>query len=140
MTVERAISIAADAHAGQEDKQGKPYIFHVLRVMMAVPDDLKIAAVLHDVVEDTPLSLKDLAALGVENQELAMISLLTRGKDESYDEFIKRLSKHSGASQIKVADLKDNLDPARGPIDESLDKRYRKAFLTLVLERFEKGG
>ena len=64
-TIERAIEIAARAHAGVLDKAGSPYIFHPLRLMLAVktPHE-RMAAVLHDVVEDTPVTLEELAAEG----------------------------------------------------------------------------
>ena len=59
-TLERAIEIAKTAHAGQFDKAGKPYIFHPIRVMLRVHNEFeKMVAVLHDVVEDTPITLED---------------------------------------------------------------------------------
>ncbi len=64
-TIEKAIEIAARAHAGQRDKAGAPYIFHPLRLMLAVRgDEVRMAAVLHDVVEDTPLTFEDLLSEG----------------------------------------------------------------------------
>ena len=73
-TLERAIQIAATAHAGQADKAGEPYILHPLRVMMTVttPKE-RIAAVLHDVVEDTAVSLDDLGAQGFSADVLSAI-------------------------------------------------------------------
>jgi len=80
MTLEEAIALAARAHAKQIDKAGKPYVLHVLRVMMAVPDDAKIAAVLHDIVEDTDTTINDLRAAGVCEEDLVAIELLTYKK------------------------------------------------------------
>ena len=62
-TVEKAIEIAAKAHAGVKDKQGKPYILHPIRVMMGVENEAtQIVAILHDVVEDTSVSMDDIRA------------------------------------------------------------------------------
>jgi hypothetical protein len=70
-TIERAIEIAAKAHAGVKDKQGQPYLLHPLRVMMGVEgEEAQIVAVLHDVVEDTPISLDDIRAEDLEFRSL----------------------------------------------------------------------
>ena len=64
-TLERAIALAAQAHEGQVDKAGAPYILHPLRMMLSVDTpEARVAAVLHDVVEDTPVSLEELRVEG----------------------------------------------------------------------------
>jgi len=73
-TLERAIAIAAAAHAGQVDKAGQPYILHPLRVMLRVATEHeRIAAVLHDVVEDTDVTLHTLAAEGFAPEVIAAV-------------------------------------------------------------------
>ena len=90
-TLDRAIQIASAAHAGQVDKENLPYILHALRVMMhvsGIPE--KIAAVLHDVVEDTAVTHADLAQEGFSAEVLDAVHRLTRTKDGKYVEYVVR--------------------------------------------------
>lgn len=64
MTLAEAVDLAASAHLGQTDKAGHPYIDHALRVMAGDDDEFKMAAVLHDVVEDTTVTIEHLRSLG----------------------------------------------------------------------------
>ena len=111
-TLEKAIEIALKAHYGVTDKAGAPYLLHPLRMMFHMPDDeCRIAAVLHDVVEDSPVTIEDLRKAGFSETILGAVNGLTRREDESYDEFIKRAGKNHIARTVKLADLKDNLRP-----------------------------
>src|SRR5947209_1708538 len=84
-TIEKALQIAAQAHAGQKDKEGLPYILHPLRVLAGVQaEEAQIVAVLHDVVEDTPVTLDDLRRAGFSDTVLAAVQCVTHCKDESY--------------------------------------------------------
>lgn len=135
-TIERAIQIAASAHAGATDKGGMPYIFHPIRVMMAVSGTHeKMAAVLHDVVEDTDVTLDMLRDEGFPAEVVSAVGLLTKRKGERYMDFIRRLSCDPVASAVKVADLVDNLDESRLPEIRERDiarlEKYRHA-LTLL--------
>ena len=96
-TIERAIEIAAAAHAGQLDKAGQPYILHPLRVMLRVSNDAeRMAAVLHDVVEDTPVTLAQLTESGFPAEVLAAIEALTKRPGESRMQAAARAaSRHS---------------------------------------------
>ena len=136
MTIERAISIAADALVGQVDHFGKPTLLHCLRVMFAVPDELKVAAVLHDVLEDSPLDAQDLVSLGVEVMDVRLVCLLTHIKEQdklTYFEYIKRVKLAPGSVTIKLADLADNMDCKRGvPKKSGLVKQYVKAMQILT--------
>jgi len=112
----KAIAIAAQAHAGQTDKGGAPYILHPLRVMMNVEGECeKICAVLHDVVEDSDVTFDDLRREGFGEDVLTVLERLTRRADESYDDFIGRVLHNEIACQVKRADLIDNMDLARIP-------------------------
>lgn len=83
-TIERAIEIAARAHAGQVDKAGAPYILHPLRVMLAVKtEEQQMAAVLHDVVEDTEVTFNELRAEGFAANVLEAVKALTKRDGES---------------------------------------------------------
>lgn len=135
-TLNRAIAIAAEAHAGQFDKGGAPYILHPLRVMMKMgSDDERIVAVLHDVVEDCPeWSLARLSEEGFSPLILNAISSVTRTKDESYDGYIERAGSNRIGRVVKVADLEDNLDHRRcAPASTAREEKYRKALGVLVI-------
>jgi (p)ppGpp synthase/HD superfamily hydrolase len=125
MNLEQAISIAALAHEGQLDKAGEPYILHPLRVMMKLKDnDLRIIAVLHDVIEDTTITYQDLRDQGLSNELINHIVTLTRFKKESYDEYINRICYDELAIQVKLADLEDNMDMSR--IKNPTQKDYQR--------------
>lgn len=115
-TLERAIALAAQAHEGQVDKAGAPYILHPLRMMLSVDTpEARMAAVLHDVVEDTPVSLEELRAEGFSEVVVGAIEALTKRPEEEddYDAFIRRVAPNPLARQVKLADLRDNCDVSR---------------------------
>jgi (p)ppGpp synthase/HD superfamily hydrolase len=115
-TLERAIEIAAKAHAGQLDKAGQPYILHPLRAMLAMDSDAaRIVAVLHDVVEDTPVTLEGLAAEGFAAEIVAAVEALTRRRGESRMAAAARAAANPLARRVKLADNADNLDLSRIP-------------------------
>ena len=108
-TLEKALEIAARAHAGQRDKEGLPYILHPLRVLHRVTDSAaRIVAVLHDVVEDTPVTLDALRAAGFPSEVLDAVACVTHRRDEPYAEYGIRCRDNPVARQVKVADLEDN--------------------------------
>jgi (p)ppGpp synthase/HD superfamily hydrolase len=114
--LELAIALACEAHRGQTDKAGAPYILHPLRVMLACEtDDERMVAVLHDVVEDSDTTLERLRELGFDSSVIDAIDCLSRRDDESYDVFIDRVSGNAIASRVKVHDLEDNMDLSRLP-------------------------
>jgi len=135
-----AIALAAEAHRGQVDKAGEPYALHSIRVMLRVreqgyPVEVQAAAVLHDAVEDTTVTLKDIEALSPE--VAALVHAVTRQPGEPYKVFIRRAGEHPEARAIKVADLEDNLSridrlaqllPERAAL---LERRYRSALAVL---------
>jgi (p)ppGpp synthase/HD superfamily hydrolase len=131
-TLERAISIAAEAHAGQVDKAGAPYILHPLRVMLRLKSfEARVVAVLHDVVEDTAWTLERLRAEGFSPSVIAALDALTRRDHETYEAFVHRAARHPIAREVKLADLQDNLDPSRIPDPTPRDiqrmQKYRTA-------------
>ena len=135
-TLERAIVIAAEAHAGQVDKAGAPYVLHPLRMMLRLStSDEMIAAVLHDVVEDCGLSLEMLRADGFSEQVLEAIDSVTRRAEESYEEFVLRAASNSIGRRVKLADLRDNSDLSRIKHPTARDyarvEKYRRAIETI---------
>ena len=134
MTLERAIAIAAEAHAGQKDRAGARYILHPIRLMIQMDsEDAMMAAVLHDVVENSVWTLDDLRKEGFSNEVLNAVDSLThRDKEgEDYWDYIQRAKSDPIAIKVKLADLEDNLNPDRlNEITEKDEKRfdrYRKA-------------
>lgn len=128
----KAIEIAARAHARQVDKGREPYILHPLRVMLSTKNELeRICAVLHDVVEDSEITFEDLRKEGFSEDVITVLDCLTKRKGESYDEFIDRVLKNETACRVKLADLHDNMDLTRikDPTDEDIAriKKYREA-------------
>ena len=115
-TLERAIEIAKKAHAGQFDKAGKPYIFHPVRVMLRVDNEFeKMVAVLHDVVEDTSVTLEDLKREGFLPDVVQAIDALTKRPGESRLDAAKRAAAHPLARIVKMADNAENMDLSRLP-------------------------
>ncbi len=134
----RAIEIAVQAHAGQVDKAGAPYILHPLRVMMRMETpETMMAAVLHDVVEDTDWTLEALKQEGFSPKVLDAVEHLTWRPEEEYEDFLERVTQNSMACAIKVADLEDNMDLTRiekpGQKDFDRVKKYHKARKNLLL-------
>lgn len=138
--LQAAISFAAMAHSGQTDKAGEPYFNHPLRVMKNVDtEEAKIVAVLHDVLEDTPYTLRQLReALNLSDNIANALELLTRRPKEDYMEYVRRLSVNPLAVRVKLADLKDNMNlnrlPGISPLDLERQKKYAAALEFLQAE------
>jgi hypothetical protein len=132
----RALVLAAQHHAGQKDKGGNPYILHPLRIMLrASTEEERITALLHDIVEDTPLTLDDIKREGFDDKIVEAIDCLTRRQGETYDCFINRIKGNDLARRVKILDLEDNCDLSRIPNPTDVDKRrlekYQKAISEL---------
>lgn len=126
MTIEDVIRIAVNAHEGQKDMVGNPAINHVLAVgLMGKTEEEKKAGFLHDVVEDTAMTIDDLRAKGVEESVLEAVELLTH-REGSYEEYVKRIvfSGNMTAIQVKLNDLHHNLWRAKQAI-ETLDTQTK---------------
>lgn len=135
-TLEDAILLAAQAHHGQRDKNGQPYILHPLRVMFRLESETeKIVGVLHDVVEDTKYTRDDLRKMGYSETILQALDGVTKREGESYADFVLRAKANPVARKVKLADLEDNMDVRRlssvTPKDMERLSRYRKAWSVL---------
>ena len=112
--LERAIAIAVEAHAGQKDKNGDPYVLHPLRMMCRVQSaSERVVAVLHDVVEDTHWTFKDLKKEGFSDQIVKALDCLTKRDGEEYEQFVRRAASNKLVRRVKLEDLKDNMDVRR---------------------------
>jgi (p)ppGpp synthase/HD superfamily hydrolase len=127
-TLERALQVAVQAHAGQKDKSGAAYIFHPIRVMMrCTSPEAKIVGLLHDVVEDTSVTFEELEAEGFSVDVLAALRLLTHASEVPYEDYIEQVKTHTIATEAKLADLEDNMDIRRlQEVDEKAAKRFKK--------------
>ena len=128
-----AMKIAYQAHHGQLDKGGIPYIFHPYHLAEQMPDEYTTCvALLHDVVEDTDVTLEELKAT-FPAEVIEAVAVMTHGKDEPYLDYVRRVSKNPLAKIVKLADLRHNSDQTRMEnADEAtlayFREKYRKAF------------
>lgn len=132
-----AIKIATEAHDGQVDRGGAPYILHPLRVMLAVEGDReRIAAVLHDVIEDCPKwPMERLHGQPFSGAVCDALDALTRRPGEDYFDFIKRCGADPIARVVKLADLKDNQDISRikNPTEQDAERVRKYVTASMML-------
>lgn len=109
----RAMQIAYEAHHGQTDKAGVPYVFHPLHLAEAMEDEICCcAALLHDVVEDTAVTLEDLAAV-FPPEVVEAVALLTHEEGTDYFDYVRHIRSNPIALKVKLADLTHNSDATR---------------------------
>lgn len=141
MTTDEALELATKLHDGQTDRIGAPYVEHVQRVGDAMrdagyPQHVVIAAYLHDAVEDTHATLSELAALGVPADSVQLVELLTRKPGQDYADYLNGVKIDSCCMAIKIADITDNLSPARTSMLPASDRarlaaKYQAALSSL---------
>ena len=113
MTIEETLQIALDAHRGQKDLDGMPAVLHPVAVGLMGCNDTEIkTGFLHDVVEDTGLTLDDLRQKGVDGDVVAALELLTHRDEEDYFEYVRRIAESGNitAIHVKINDLRHNLE------------------------------
>jgi (p)ppGpp synthase/HD superfamily hydrolase len=127
-TLERALQIAVQAHAGQKDKSGAAYIFHPIRVMMrCTSTEAQIVGLLHDVVEDTPVTFEELEGEGFSKTVMEALRLLTHDSKVPYEGYIREIKTNAIATEAKLADLQDNMDLRRlQEVDEKAVARFKR--------------
>ncbi len=112
--LEKAILLAVKGHMGQVDKGGHPYILHPLRVMLNCKStEAKTVAVLHDILEDTPMTAEELRKEGFSEEIIEALQCLTKPKKQDYMKYIETVCRNPLAAQVKYADLTDNMDLSR---------------------------
>jgi (p)ppGpp synthase/HD superfamily hydrolase len=126
--LETAIRLAAKVHKGQTDRFGKPYILHVMRVMMRGHDfDEQVLGALHDVLERSGLTMADLEKKGFSPRVLKALGHITRIPEETYEQYIDRVMQDNLAIRVKIHDLADKMDLLHvDQLDPSDLKRYNK--------------
>lgn len=107
------MQIAYNAHHGQLDYNGIPYIFHPIHLAEAMDDEISCCcALLHDVVEDTEITMKDLARF-FPKEVIEILTLLTHDEDVSYFDYVRAIKANPIAKKIKLADIAHNADQTR---------------------------
>ena len=126
----KALKLCFEAHKEQTDKSGLPYVFHPFHLAEQMEDeDSAITALLHDVAEDTDVSLEDIAGMGFSQKVMEALALLTHDEAVPYMEYVKAIGKNPVARKVKLADLRHNSDLSRldaGQIDEKALARVKK--------------
>ena len=137
----KALKISFDAHNNQVDKSGMPYVYHPFHLAEQMNDELSTCvALLHDVVEDTDITLDDLKSKGFPDEVIEALSLMTHNDDVPYLDYVRAMKDNSIARKVKLADLAHNSDLTR--LDEVDDKaiervnKYKQAIL--ILKRAER--
>ncbi len=128
----RAINIAYKAHEGQLDRSGIPYIFHPMHIAeQMTTEETCIVAILHDVVEDTDVTLDELKEAGFSENVINAINMLTHRDEVPYLDYVRALKDDPIASVVKLADLNHNSDRTRLTVitkkDEQRFIKYQKA-------------
>ena len=134
--VKKAVAVAYEAHRGMFDRGGFPYICHPLHVAeQMTTEDSTVAALLHDVVEDTNMTLDDLRALGFNKEVMRALTLLTHDKSVPYMAYVAKIKTNRIAREVKLADLRHNSDISRLPGVSGVDlerlEKYKKAIALL---------
>lgn len=125
-----ATEIAVQAHNGQVDKNGVPYICHpIIVAQRCLSYSAKCVAMLHDVLEDTEVTAQDLLKMGIEKYIVECVEKLTHDPKVSYLDYIQDIidTQDLNIISVKHADLCDNLDPMRGGLNEEKVSLHREA-------------
>ena len=127
----KALVLAYQAHQGQYDPCGMPYVFHPYHLAEQMDDEVSVcAALLHDVVEDTAVTMDELAAQ-FPPEVVDVVRLLTHANGEPYEAYLARVKTHPVALKVKLADLKHNMDASRhctGQVAPERIERWRAKY------------
>lgn len=126
---EKALLIAVMAHKGQVDKNGQPYILHPLTVASKLDTlELKVIGLLHDTIEDTDVTADYLIEMGIPEDLVKIVELLTKPKGEPYENYLRRVKENPMAKKVKLADLAHNTDASRASgLNEARKRKYELA-------------
>jgi (p)ppGpp synthase/HD superfamily hydrolase len=124
----KALKLSFDVHKEQVDKSGLPYVFHPFHLAEQMPDELTtVTALLHDVVEDSELTLDHLRRMGFGEAVIEALALLTHDKEVDYMDYVRAIRSNPIAKAVKLADLRHNSDLTRlDGIDDKAMARYEK--------------
>ena len=135
----KVLVLATNAHAGQFDRGGNPYILHQLKVMhylKTTDEELQCIALLHDVIEDTDTTWDDLRAIGCTERVIFAVHALTKQPGQSYDQYKQEVMANKNAMRVKMADLRHNTDIRRlkGITEKDIARmaKYNQFYLELA--------
>lgn len=133
----KALALCFEAHKSQTDKSGMPYVFHPFHLAEQMTDEATtIVALLHDIVEDTAVTIDDLAKLGFDQNVLTAIALMTHDPDVPYIEYVANIKQNAIARIVKLADLQHNSDLSRleNVTQKDIERveKYRRAIALLL--------
>ena len=135
----KAITLCFNAHKDQLDKSGLPYVFHPFHLAEQMTDEkTTVAALLHDVVEDTDYTFEDLEEMGFDSDVIDALRLLTHSDDTPYMEYVAEIKHNPIARAVKLADLAHNSDLTRlepEQIDEYAQRRQEKYLKAIEILR-----
>jgi (p)ppGpp synthase/HD superfamily hydrolase len=139
--LDKMLMIATNAHHGQFDRGGNPYILHPLKVMHYLKSDdeeLMCIALGHDVIEDTSVTYKDLREAGISERVIEGIRALTKQPGQTYDEYKEGVFANVDAMRVKMADLRHNTDIRRlkGITEKDIQRmvKYQTFYMELKLK------
>ena len=134
----KMLVLVTNAHDGQFDRGGAPYILHPLKVMHYLKTDdeeLQCIALGHDVIEDTQVTYRDLRELGISDRVITGISALTKVPGETLDEYKSKVFANLDAMRVKLCDLRHNTDVRRlkGVRDKDIDRmaKYHQFYMEI---------
>ena len=123
----KAMKICFEAHKEQTDKAGLPYVFHPFHLAEQMDDEYcTVVALLHDVVEDSEMTLEELAK-EFPKEVIEAIAMMTHDSSVDYFDYVKEIKKNNIARKVKLADLQHNSDKTRlDVVTEKDEARYQK--------------
>lgn len=124
----KAMKIAYQAHQGQTDKTGLPYIYHPIHLAEQMQDEATTCvALLHDVIEDTDITIEQLGQEGFPQEVLEAVQLMTHAPEVPYMDYVREIKKNPIAAAVKLADLRHNSDMSRlDVVDDKAVTRVEK--------------
>lgn len=123
----KALKLAFECHKNQIDKSGMPYIFHPFHLAEQMNDEKStVAALLHDVAEDTEITFDDLEAMGFDQEIIQALKLLTHDSNVEYMDYVNQIKTNNIAKKVKLADLKHNSDLTRFSPEEINEKALKR--------------
>lgn len=145
LQTKKALKLCFEAHKAQTDKSGLPYVFHPFHLAEQMQDeDTVVAALLHDVVEDTQYTIGDIEKMGFSREVISALLLLTHDKSTAYFDYVRKIKDNPIARAVKLADLKHNSDLSRLDNVTEEDKlralKYKIALCILEEHKMDSDG
>ena len=128
-----ALNLCFEAHKDQRDKSGLPYVFHPFHLAEQMKDEkTAIVALLHDVVEDTGVTIDDIRNMGFAEDVVVAIELMTHDPKVPYMEYVSEIKKNPIAKAVKLADLRHNGDMSRLDTVTAYDEKRAEKYTAAI--------